>query len=53
METANRRYAEALGDSPGTARGLPLSLIGYWEGGVERGWPSAAHLTMTSLTGRS
>jgi hypothetical protein len=43
VEPANRRYADPLGGQwPGAATGPPLTLIGYWDGGYERGWPRIA-----------
>jgi len=43
MELVNRRYADPLDDKlPGTAEGPPVTLIGYWEGDMEPGWPSVA-----------
>lgn len=40
MEPANRRYADPLDyELAGTAKGPPVTLIGYWEGDTEPGWP--------------
>jgi hypothetical protein len=40
VEPANRRYADPLDyELPGTAKDPPVTLIGYWEGDTEPGWP--------------
>ena len=40
VEPANRRYADPLDhELPGTAKNPPVTLIGYWEGDTEPGWP--------------
>jgi hypothetical protein len=42
MELAKRRYTGELDGGPARAGGLPSTLIGYWEGEWEPGWPRAA-----------
>lgn len=40
MKRANRRYAGPLDDQlPRLATSAPVTLIGYWEGSTEPGWP--------------
>jgi hypothetical protein len=40
LETAKRRYAGPITNRvPDTVRGVPITLIGYWEGPSEPGWP--------------
>ena len=40
VQPSNRRYADPLDYKlPGTATGPPVTLIGYWEGDMEPGWP--------------
>jgi hypothetical protein len=40
VEIVKRRYASAITeDVPEAVRGLPITLIGYWEGPSEPGWP--------------
>jgi hypothetical protein len=40
VKPAERRYAGPVHDElPEAANGAPLTLIGYWEGESERGWP--------------
>ena len=43
VEPTDRRYGDPLDDElPGTATGPPVTLIGYWEGDTEPGWPRMA-----------
>jgi len=43
VEPTDRRYGDPLDDElPGTATDPPVTLIGYWEGDTEPGWPRMA-----------